>query len=193
AVAAHFPVARAIFGGELDRLHELRAFPGVEFRDDDAGRAAVLSRDGLAIELRGNEDVVVHAIFQTNIGAVAIVAGEEDVFHFRLRSNEFGEGEEGDAAPAAIELAPGSDAVEVAYVFELREGVELPPGEGARKLDEAADFEPPSGKIDLRTDAEVEDGKVAGEMLAGRQAFLGADVRLGFAAHLARPTFLGAD
>src|ERR1700686_5177941 len=168
AVAADFPIAGAILGGALDRLHELRTFPGVELRNNDAGRPAVLSPDRLSIELRGDEDVVVHAIFQANIGAVAIVAGEEDVFHFRFRPDEFGESEESDAAPAAIELAPGRDAVEVAHVFELRKRVEFLPGEGARKLDETADFEAPVIEGDLRADAEIEDGESAGEVLAGR-------------------------
>ena len=124
-------------------LNELGAFPGVQFRDDDARGAAVIARDRFAVELGGDEDVVVTDIVVADVGGVAVVAGEKDVPHFRFWPNEFDEGEEGDAAPATIELAPGGDAVEVAHVFKLREGVELFPGECLRVLDETADFEAP--------------------------------------------------
>ena len=63
--------------------------------------------------------------------------------HFRFWPHEFDEGEKGDAAPAAIEFAPGGDAMEVGHVFELREGIELFPGECLRVLDQPADFEAP--------------------------------------------------
>ena len=104
---------------------------------------AVLARDRFAVELRRDQDVVVETIVEADIGGVAVVAGEKNMLHFRFRPNEIDEGEEGDALPAAIELAPGGDAVEIAHVFELREGVELFPGEGLRILDQAADFEAP--------------------------------------------------
>ena len=51
AVTAHFPEAELVFRGELDRLDELGAFPGVELGNDDPGRAAVLARDRFAVEL----------------------------------------------------------------------------------------------------------------------------------------------
>ena len=65
------------------------------------------------------------------------------MFHFRLRSNEFGESEEGDAGPLDVEFAPGGDAVEIAHVFEVRQRVEFLPGEGLRVLDQTADLEAP--------------------------------------------------
>ena len=49
AVTAHFPEAELVFGAELDPANELGAFPGVEFRDDDAGRAAMLAWERLAV------------------------------------------------------------------------------------------------------------------------------------------------
>ena len=120
--------------------------------------------------LRRDEDVVVHHVVEADVGGVAVVAGEEDVLRFRFRLDEFGEGEEGDAVPLHVEFAPGGDAVEIADVFELREGVEFFPREGLRMLDRAADFEAPFGERDLGFDPEIEDGKAGGEMLAGREA-----------------------
>ena len=129
AIAAHFPEAEFVLGGEFDLADEFRAFPGVELRNDDAGRAAVFAGERFAFVSRGDEDVVVHDVVEPDVRGVAVVAGEEDVFHFRLRSDQFGKREKCNAGPLDIELAPGGDAVEIDRVFEGRERVEFLPGE----------------------------------------------------------------
>ncbi len=60
--------------------------------------------------------------------------------------------------------------MEVADVLDLREGVERVPREVSRAGDEAVDFQAPIGVADRGLDAEVEDGKAVGELLAGREA-----------------------
>ena len=165
----------------------------------------MVARDGFVVELRGDKDVVVAHVFEADVAGVAVVAGEEDVLHLRFWPNEFDESKEGDAAPAAIELAPGGDAVEIAHVFELREGVELFPGECLRILNEAADFELPFLEWNIGFNPEIEDGKAGREVLPGRETVFfggicfcmswtcGSTSLRGFAAHLARPAFLALD
>ena len=99
------------------------------------------------------------------------------MLHLGLRPNKFSEGEEGDAGPADVELAPGGDAMEVAHVFELREGVEFLPGEGPWVLDQAADFQAPIARRNLRADAEIEHGKAGGEVLARREPVIASERR----------------
>lgn len=113
--------------------------------------------------------------------------------YFGLRFHDLGEGEERDAAPAAIEFAPGRDAVEVAHALEPRQRVEFSPSECFRMFDETADFEPPFFQRDVRANAEIKDRKSGSDVLTERQPVLRAGGRLRFAAHLARPTFLPLD
>ena len=143
AVAARFPEAEAVLGAEFDGADELRAFPGVELWDDDARGAAVLAGERFAVVVRGDEDVVVHAIVEPHVRGVAVVAREEDVLRFGLWVHELGEREEGDAGPADVEFAPRRDAVKITDVFETRQRVEFFPAEGLRPFDGAGDLEAP--------------------------------------------------
>ena len=161
----------------------------------------MVARDGFVVEFRGDKNVVVAHVLEADVAGVAVVAGEEDVFHLRFWPNEFDESKEGDAAPAAIELAPGGDAVEIAHVFELRKRVELFPGECLRILNEAADFKLPFLEWNVGFNPEIEDGKAGREMLPGRETIFfscfcfpsAPQVPPRFAAHLARPAFLALD
>ena len=153
----------------------------------------MLARNRLTVELCGDENVVVHTIFETNVGAVAVVACKEDVFYFGLWLHNLGEGEECDAAPAAIEFAPSRDAVEVAHVLEPWQRVEFFPSECFRILDETADFKSPFFQRDIWANAEIEDRKAGSDVLTWRQPVLRAGGRFRLAAHLACPTFLPLD
>src|SRR5262249_13954050 len=161
----------------------------------------MIARDGFAIELRGYQRVIIECIFDPHIAGVAVVAAEENVTHFRFRFHDFCQRKESDAAPATIEFAPSSDAVEIGDVFELREGVEFFPGEGFRVLDQTTDFKVPMSQRDFRFDPKIENGKALGEMLARRETVLGPrnaglEIRLSgsdFGDHLAGPTFLALD
>jgi hypothetical protein len=214
AIAADFPKTGPVFRDEFDAANKLCPFPGVKFRDYDAGGAAVIARDGFAIEPCGHQRVIIERIFDPHIGAIAVVAAEENVTHFRFRFHDFRKREESDATPATIEFAPSRDAVEIGHVLELREGIEVLPGKRFRVLDQSTDLEAPIGQSDFRFDPEIEDGKALGEMLArretiGRAARTGLKIRLSgsdrpagrrlavvssdFARHFARPTFLALD
>jgi hypothetical protein len=153
----------------------------------------VLARNWLAVELCGDQNVVVHTIFQADVGAVAVVACKEDVFYFELRFHNLGEVEERDAAPAAIEFAPSRDAVEVAYILEPWQSVEFFPSECFRIPDETADFKSPFFQRDIWANAQIEDRKSGSDVLTWRQPVLRAGGRLRLAAHLACPTFLPLD
>ena len=113
--------------------------------------------------------------------------------HFRFRFRDLGQGEESDAAPPAIELAPGGDAVEIAHVLELFEGVEFFPGKCPRVFYQPTYFQSPIGQCDLRFDAEIENGESLREMLARRESVRRARRRFRFSGHLARPTLLALD
>ena len=103
----------------------------------------MLARHGLSVEVRGDEDIVVHAIVEAHVRAVAVIAGEENMFYLRLWLHQFRQCKKSDATPATIEFAPGRDAVKITYVLKLWEGVELVPCECFGMLDQAANFETP--------------------------------------------------
>jgi hypothetical protein len=97
----------------------------------------------------------------------------------------------------------------------LREGVEFFPGKCFRILYQPADFQTPIRQSDFRFDAEIENGKPLGEMLARRKAVGRAESapasgsyeptarrdglvskpvgRFFLGRHFARPTFLALD
>ena len=56
-IAAHLPEAALVRRHELDAVEELGTLPGVEVGRDDAGRGTVLTRDRLAVEGIGDDDV----------------------------------------------------------------------------------------------------------------------------------------
>ena len=103
----------------------------------------MLPRNGLPVELRGDEDIVVHAIVEAHVRAVAVIAGEENIFYLWLWLHQFRQCEKSDTTPATIEFAPGRDAVKITHVLKLWEGVELVPCECLGMLDPAANFETP--------------------------------------------------
>ena len=170
AVTAHFPETRLIFGYELNRTHEFRPFPCVQFRYDNPGRATVIARNRFTVELRRDHRIIVEGIFEPHISRVTIITPEKNVTRLGFGFYDVGQRKESDASPSAIELAPGSDAVEIAHIFELFERIELFPGERFRILHQPTDFQSPIGERDLRFDAEVENWKSLREMLAGREA-----------------------
>lgn len=153
----------------------------------------MVARDRFAIEVRGDERVIVEHVFEPDVARVTVVALEEDVFRFRSWPDKIDNCEEGDAAPAAIEFAPGGDAMEIGDVFKLWELVEFFPRECLRMLDEPSHFEAPIAERNLRPDAEIENGEAGREVLAGRETILRTRGRLRFAAHFARPTFFALD
>ena len=94
--------------------------------------------------------------------------------------------------------------MEIGDVFELRESIEFFPGECLRIFHQPADFEAPIFQRDFWFNAEIENRKARGEMLARRKTpsraksepdgrVSGPDRRFFFARHLARPTFLALD
>jgi len=87
--------------------------------------------------------------------------------------------------------------MEIGDVFELRESIEFFPGECLRIFHQPADFEAPIFQRDFWFNAEIENRKARGEMLARRKTLSRAksepDRRFFFARHLARPTFLALD
>lgn len=192
-VAAHFPKAEDVAVDEGDFADEFRAFPRILFRHDDAGGAAVFDGDLFAVNFVGDEDIVIHADVEGEVGGVAVVAFEEDEFGGGLGFDEIGQGEESDAFPFHLELAPGGDAVEIAGVFELGQGGELIPIESDGVFDVAVDFQCPLVERNFRVNAKVQDGPVVDELLPGREAIFGANGGLLLAGHFAGPAFLARD
>ena len=103
----------------------------------------MLARNGLSVELHGDEHVVVHAIVEAHVRAITVIAGEENMFYLGLWLHQFRQCEKSDATPATIEFAPGRDAVKITHVLKLGKGVELLPCECFGMLDQAANFETP--------------------------------------------------
>src|SRR3954451_6228785 len=114
----------------------------------------------------GNENIVVHNVFETHIRGVIVVTPEENIFRIGLWPNYFRKGEEGHPTPVHVELAPGGDAMEIARILELRKIVKLLPGEGFCILDQAIDLQSPLVRGNLRLNSKIENGKPAGEVLA---------------------------
>src|SRR5213596_461129 len=69
-VAAHFPKAEDVTVEKENFADELRPFPRVTLRDDQARRAAVLLRQGLTVPLVRDEHVVVQADLDRIVGRV---------------------------------------------------------------------------------------------------------------------------
>ena len=150
----------------------------------------MLARNGLSVEASGHQRIVIHGGFQRGVGRVAVVARIIQMRRGRLRLHQFGQCKEGHSAPVAVIFAPCGDAVKIADVLELRQLVKILPRERDGIFHQAGNLQPPLGRRNLRLDAEVEHGKPAREVLAGREAVVGADLRALLARHLARPAFL---
>ena len=153
----------------------------------------MVARDRFAVELCRDQSVIIERIFESHISRVTIVTPEKNVTHFRFRFHDLGKGEESDPAPSAIKLAPGCDAVEIAYVFKLFERVEFFPGKRPRVFDEPAHFQSPICERDLGFDSEIENWKSLREMLAGRESSGRTRGRFRFSGHFTRPAFLTLD
>src|SRR5438045_2496009 len=78
-VATHFPEAEYVAVEKNNFANELRAFPRVALRNDDARRAAVFFRQRLIVPRVRDEDVIIHADGERVVRRVAIVALEENV------------------------------------------------------------------------------------------------------------------
>ncbi len=167
-IAAHFPEAKDVAVDKGDFADELGAFPGVFFRNDDARGTTMLDGDGLSVNLVRDEDVIVQADIERVVRGIAVVALEENEFRGGPGPDQLSEGEKGDALPVHFVFGPGGDAMEVAHVPELGQGVELVPTEGDRVFDLAVNLELPLVEGHFGMDAEVQHGPVLDEFLAGR-------------------------
>ena len=169
-VAANFPEAKSILGEEGDAFDKFCALPGVEFGNDNAGGATVLTGDRGAAELGRHEHVVIETVREGDIRRVAIVAREINKLRLRFRLNEFEEGGERHAAPSAVVLAPSGHAVKITFIGDLGEGIKLCPRKDGWFFHETIDGQGPILQGNLRLHAEVEHGKSRREFLPGRQA-----------------------
>ena len=84
-----------------------------------------------------------------------------------------------DALPVGVELRPAGDAVDVGVDGLARQRLELPPGQGERRVDLAPDPEVPRREVGLRHRAVVEDRELVGLVLAGRDPLRDRGIRGG--------------
>ena len=71
-VAVAFPEAEAFFAKKKKTANPLDGFPGIEMRNDEAERAAVICGERFAVVGVGEENVGEHEIGEGNIGGVAL-------------------------------------------------------------------------------------------------------------------------
>ena len=148
--------------------------------------------EGFAVPGMDEHGVGSGEILERQVGGVAVVGVQDDEVGLRLGADEGEQVACGDAGPAVVVARPGGDAVHVGDGLALREGEEAGPVPCRLLVDEAEDAEFPLSRVDVRLDAEVEDGPVADEMLtrweavsalagdpAGEEAALGGPALLG--------------
>src|ERR1043166_7441597 len=97
--------------------------------------------------------------------------------------NEVCQREESDSFPFHIELAPGGDAMEIAHVLELWQGQKAAPVQGSGVFDMSVNFELPLVQRNIRSDAQIQNGKVVDLPLARGEPIDRANRRLFFACH----------
>jgi hypothetical protein len=165
-VAAHFPETKAVFGKESYSFDEFGAFPCVKFGNDDPGGAAMLEGDRFAGELGCDEHIVIQAIFERDVGRVPVVTGKIDKLGLRLGLHDLKKSREGHAGPLAVVFAPRSDAVKIAQVGDLGQGVELLPGKRGRFFHKSVNSERPFSERYIGTHAEIEHRKSGRQFLA---------------------------
>jgi hypothetical protein len=122
--------------------------------------------------VRGEDRVLGREVHEREVRRVAVVGGEEDVRRLCLRHGRVEEVADEHAAPVVVVARPGGDAVDVGPELGLGEREEGVPRQRETVLDEARDVEPPCGEADGGFGAEVEDGPVRDDVLAGRQPLL---------------------
>src|SRR3712207_5069053 len=109
-VAQGLPEAWLVLVHEPEAAHPLGALPEVQVGDQQAGRAAVLGFQGLAIVLVGNPGPAARHVIEGEVRGVAAVAEREDVARGRL--DAFEQGIYRDAPPGGAELRPLGYAVD---------------------------------------------------------------------------------
>src|SRR4051812_27561659 len=110
-VAERLPEARFVLIAEDQPPRPLRALPEVQMRDEQAGRAAVLGLEVLAVVAVGDPRLAAGDVLDGQVGGVAAVADGGDVAAPELDAVE--QGVDGDARPLRVELAPRRHAVDV--------------------------------------------------------------------------------
>ena len=117
---------------EFDAVEVLDAFVAVVGRGDEAQRGAVFHRQGLAVEVVGEEYVGAVQVFERQAGAGAVLGAQHDearcrgVLRTERRDDLLVEVGKAHAAPAQAAAGPGGDAVKVRGLLDawkLRERV----------------------------------------------------------------------
>jgi 2-haloacid dehalogenase len=112
-VAGALPESGAVLIHQLEPRDPLRAFPEVEAGDDEAHRAAVLGRQGAAVVVRGEHDVVVEERLERQVGRVVRLGVDHHVAGLRAGPRLGQEVARPDSAPPVVEPAPASHAVDI--------------------------------------------------------------------------------
>src|SRR5947208_14683777 len=119
-IAADFPVARRILSEEFDALQPLCALPEIERRHHQPHRAAVLRLERRAGPGVCEQGVLGGKIFQRQIGGVAVMGMQHDVFCFVARMARIKEIADRQPLPLVVVPRPCGHAMDVGSEFCLR-------------------------------------------------------------------------
>src|SRR5438309_54150 len=148
----------------------LRALPGVEPRDDEPRRRAMLRSEGLAVRAKRDEAVVALRELDGRVRGEALLAVRDDELRLGQRLGELDDLREGDPFPPLVQTRPRRDAVHVRDDRRHRELLEFLPVEGELVQHLAEHPEAPRSRIEARHRAVVQHRPLLGEVLAGRHA-----------------------
>ena len=161
------PEARLVLVTQLEAAHPLRALPEVQVRHQQAGGAAVLGIERLAVIAECNPGLTVGHVLDRQIGGIAAVTESQHVRSIVLDLLE--QRVERDPLPRRVELRPAGHAVDVLGQRLGRKCVELLPAPALRLL--AADNrERPLLERCMRGRARREDREVVRHVLPRRQS-----------------------
>ena len=177
-VAVALPEAELVVVEELEATDPLAALPEIPLRDQQPERVAVFGLERRPAERVGQQDVVVIEDRERDVGGVALLGMRDDVCRVRADAGHLEDRLDGDALPVGVELRPAGHAMDVGVDGLARQGLELVPGQGERRIHLAPDLEIPFRQVDVRDRAVVEDGELVGLVLTGRDPLRDGWVRL---------------
>src|SRR3954453_2415660 len=116
------PEAGLVAGHQGQLADPLRALPEVQVWDQQPHRAAVLDRQGLAVELPHHPGLAARDVLERQVGRVPGLGRRHDEVRLGGRPRRLEQGVDADAGELGVELRPGGAAVDVAAVLRRRGG-----------------------------------------------------------------------
>src|SRR5262249_43216243 len=168
-IAERLPEARLVLLHEPQPADPLRRLPEIEVRDQEARWAAVLRRQGLAVEPGRHQAFATEQVLERQVGRIPAVAVRHEVRGRRLlEARRREQVVDRDSLPDGPELAPLGHAVDVDRELGLRQRLEVLPGPLANERPTVLQAQVPPVERRMWCWPGAQDREVLGHVLAGR-------------------------